>query len=217
MEGLHVIPGEEDEEKVPFEPVKFRSAGDLSMRLCQSFIRYKGEPVYVLDSVHSSKIVDCMYLKDGGKAVAFGVDVDDDDVDISSPPLGYINYNGNWHLSRLSERRQKQGLDIRRALARNAFQGKVNAHNVLGGGVTSWLDLRKTILGEYPTFEKALEYGTPFARRFSIDIAEDNTRILSYMGNSIGLIRKNKSSILLREGYNSPAFRNVMKDAGVPL
>jgi len=88
---------------------------DAEMRLNNTYIRYKGKPAYVLGFTAEGRRVK-IHLEVGIDRNEVVIDWASPDIDISSPPLGYINLHsmnkGNEALyaARMPSRRQAQGL-----------------------------------------------------------------------------------------------------------
>src|SRR5687767_4564429 len=86
----------------------FANADDVRHRLGGSIIRFMGKPVYVRDT--DKFTINGFFLDNVGRA--FSAEVDDENLDFSSPPLGYVNtetYCG--FVSRIPARRFTQGLN----------------------------------------------------------------------------------------------------------
>lgn len=113
-------------------------------RLQETIVRIGANPIYVY-SVSPGMMVQYAELEDlDAKKVCYVKDLD-----LKPVPLGYCNYNKYaCYLSRMPMRR-----DWRQGLRRGNFisSGAVHADRI------PYSALKKTILGEYPKFIKALE------------------------------------------------------------
>lgn len=115
-----------------------------SSRLSETIVRLKGEPVYIY-SVHSGMSAKYAKLSDLDNIAFCHVD----ELDLKPVPLGYCNYNKTaCYLARIPMRR-----DWRQGLRRGNFTSLsgVDAERI------PYESLRKTILGEYPTYTASLD------------------------------------------------------------
>lgn len=208
----HCIPGEE-EEAFEMNPLRYSSGGDASMRLLGTIVRYKGEPVYISDVSQQSQAT-ATYLKDNGKGAHFIVNPNDDQtLDISSVPLGYMTFkNTPYYLQRVPERRQKQGLDTRRVVIRKD-KTSMNLDQTLNG---YWPDLCNTILDlGWRSLTQALANGGAINRYFAIEIGADKVRKFCFMGETIGFFRTGTNRVFLNKTYRTPHFVRLVNNLGI--
>jgi len=161
------------------------------MRLHQSIVRYKNRPVLVLAATEASTNLCARPLDniDDDKA-AFIINANDEDLDISSVPLGYVNTeNDAVFVSRVPVRRQKQGVSTDNTVVN--YHGVGNAHNDgLFGFHLKYLIA--TIEGHYPSVEDALaevlkdKRGRAFHRYFAFG-KQDRYILLHQEGQAIGI------------------------------
>lgn len=135
---------------------RYNSSSDANMRLGGTVVRYKTEPVYIHGHVDGGSCnMRATYLEGFNRRTEkhFIVDANDPELDISSPPIGYVNtsINDAVHVARHPYRRQKQGLDV----------GRLSIHSP--GMSDSFIHisdefngLAKTIKNIFPTFEEGL-------------------------------------------------------------
>lgn len=90
------------------------SREDVRMRLNRTICMHKGVPVYVTVDEHGpseGNMVETWPL--GSSKGPTYVDYTDDNFEYKAPPLGYAFWKGRAHyISRLPERRQRQGLTV---------------------------------------------------------------------------------------------------------
>jgi hypothetical protein len=137
-------------------------------RLVGTIVSYKGKPVLINEL--GNAFASIMYLKDGKtETVNYNKDFD-----LTPVPLGYSNYKGlSLYLARIPMRKDwKQGL--RTTTTRCLFNGEIYE------GQVPFSELHKTIVGDYPTLDKAIEHvklpqikSMSFSRAFAIDKALD--------------------------------------------
>lgn len=127
--------------------------GDLGQRLDNTVCRYKGLPIHV--RAQSGKNQLQLFSLSNGKLVD-EIRADDPNLDISSPPLGYVQVTKGivYYLSRKPARIYKQGLSndavlahplnrsVKQGIAFNIFQNK---------------SIEQAILGEYPPLYACLK------------------------------------------------------------
>jgi len=113
-------------------------------RLTETIVRLKGEPVYIYQ-VKAGMKTDYSTLQNMGEMKQCKAD----ELDLHPVPLGYCNYNQYaCYLTRIPMRR-----DWRQGLRRGNFTSLSGAD----ANRIPYEALRQCILGEYPTFEAALE------------------------------------------------------------
>lgn len=210
--AAHCIPGEEDE-VFDMNPLRYPSGNDASMRLLGTIVRYKGEPVYISD-VPGQNQATATYLKDNGKGAHFHINPNDDQtVDISSVPLGYMTHNSTpYYLQRVPERRQKQGLDTRRVIIRKD-KSSMNLDQTLNG---YWRDLNNTILDiGWRPLTAALSAGGAINRYFAVEIGSDKIRKFCFMGETIGFFRTGTNRVFLNKTYRTPHFIRLVNNLGI--
>jgi len=175
----------------------FNNVHDTTMRLNNTIIFYKGEPVRVF-KVKESNIEDILlclhYLFDEG---FFEVNVQDPALDIKAPSLGYINVNESaYFLRRYPQRRMKQGLPcdgVFTGRRRNSFD--IMSHPK---------EATKMLRGEYPSFKEALSmikegrFQVAFDSEASIDAGNN----IFFRGRKVGVLQK-EGGLKMALGYES--------------
>jgi hypothetical protein len=169
----------------PTKYQRYPNINDAMMRLVETMVRYNGngyqnEPLYVI--TNNGGLLRGMFpLK--------GIDVDfepnDAQVVISSPPLGFINFNGgSWYVSRSPTRNQKQGVCLKRLRAFDAHQTPKNLQFQADNAFLKAIS--KTINGIYPSYSDA-EIMTKETRGLSFDrfwalgaTSDPGLRVLQY-------------------------------------
>lgn len=190
---------------------RYDTPADVQMRLNDSMVMYKGQPmlvatedmqVYLFDPLRGNKKFGPLSPEDPG-------------IDLRSPPLGYANTTrGAYYLTRSPTRQQKQGLDLR-ALSVYAAGDFRDGRKV---GV-SWVDLAKTIVGEYPTFNQAIVilkeqkgslHSVAFHRRFcAIATPTPDIFALEHTGIPIGIVNSDLEVILTPACENSVLIEDL--------
>lgn len=196
---------------------RFVNPEDVQRRLDQVVVRYKSKPVYAqYNGKKSVLLIDMLEAKsDGGSSAYVEADAEDEDLDLSIPPLGYVNFvSTKWggmfplYFMRSTPRVTKAGIELRNI----QFLGKNNEFQKgWGGSVTPILKpLGEAIAGKYPTFDEAraratTEGGMAFDRRIAFGNIKSIPVVL-YRGRPAGLYDAEKNSVWLGRDYiKSPA------------
>lgn len=146
--------------------LKFVSSTDANARLGESIIRFEGEPIYVR-GISSNYSMMFSFLKNPARNTE--TLLSNPGVNMRPVPLGYINTNrGCYYISRAPKRKWKQGLELASITFLEYTRAPINLHDY-------FRDLRKCILGEYPSIKEAYSisrregYSVAFSRTFAID------------------------------------------------
>lgn len=169
--------------------LKYLSTKDAYDRLHDTVVRYQTKPVLVrVDrSSEETKILSLRTLRGRWKTI----DPNSEELDSSSPPLGFMNDDGNAiYLIRFPHRRWKAGV----CPANTKFE-VINK----GGHNRNFFcpALADTIEGIYPTFNEALRIASvENSCAFSRHLAIDNAQRIWCGTTKIGAIRKGKMVVL---------------------
>lgn len=205
------------------DPLRYDRGSDVIMRLHDTVIRYRGKPVHVKALSEESLFVKIKYL-DKNKFETEHVHSSDIDLDISSPPLGYLNANRYaFYVSRIPTRKQKQGFCTE---VSNYFVESINGHNELN--VTKYFydkPLYDTITNHYPTGPQALEIilskkdinSIAFHRKFALLRDELNIIKLKSIGRTIGWQPPNKDYFIIPEQYANPIYETALRSQGLEI
>lgn len=172
-------------------------SADLSLKLNDSICRYKGEPVYI--RVDGSRLL--LYTMTQTNSPFANIKGNDPDFDISSVPLGYVQYKGEvGYLTRIPVRKTKQGLDARsvrvRRIVDNAALSKVNSTNfiysqgfidMVGKKYPNLGDAVKELRGKYSKDEKC-QAQIAISRDIAMWINEMGIINIHYKGDFVGWV-----------------------------
>lgn len=207
----------------PKDMKRYESEADIKMRLDNCMLRYKSRPVWI-NQVPGD--LTKIYCKDLISDELYGpLDPSDPDLDLESPPLGYVNggwkYKGDrylFHLSRMPSRTQKQGPERRNC---NSISEDYNEdrmpnrasrdrfHSYFDKGVAN------TVINNFPDTEECFELirkenrnGAAFHRKYAIvpNLGDVNKPFkLKFMTMPIGFCFKDSRSkeCLLLPQYNT--------------
>ncbi len=171
----------------------YDTADDVNMRLRGTFVKYKGELVY-LDDVGNTQVA--LQRANGER---FNADWRKaEDFDIKPLKLGYLNFNrGAGYTARTPHRRWKQ------ATGRDAIE------IIQGESYREFEELMRALeAGEkdqYPSFAEAFNQcrkggnSCAFHRRFAL-FPVDGKSVLYYRGRAVGGVRASKP--FLNENFN---------------
>lgn len=154
------------------------SPRDWEQRLNSTICRYKGQPVYV--SVDDGEL----YISKGAGSRYYRIPYDDSDLDISTPPLGYVNFkdketekNVVLYCTRSTGRRYKQGL-CKNSLVVYGIDRKKS--RISGNLIFKSSNLFETINGNFPSLTEIL-------RKQEDDTATAVSRNVALCRNKIGV------------------------------
>lgn len=136
------------------------NAKDAALKLHETICRYRGEPVWVQTDGAALMLSP---LTDRGRHTHI-IKSNDEEFDISSVPLGYMNSWGRnktvHYLTRRPIRRTRQGLCIQAVSARRLSMTGTTKDSFQGGGYCAELMFSQgmidMIMGKYPTLGQAL-------------------------------------------------------------
>lgn len=181
--------------------IKYR-AQDYEARLNDGIILYRGSPHRVVTDGRVINLLD----PTTGRTVVRGIDPADNDLDISSPTLGYINAPSYaYYLERIPSRRYKQSLDARAIReTRLTIQG-LNSDN--GDGYSEFLyseyfvDSYKVGYPSFTEARKMLDNGDRKSVAVSRDVAmvKDELDIIKlyYKLELVGWVAPNSTIVMV--------------------
>lgn len=185
---------------------------DIRSRLSGTVIRYKRRPFFC--EVDDS----CLMLYSlVDHSLQARVQPDDEFIDISSLPLGYINidhpdYKSAIYLMREPFRQYKQGVDLSRL-----------AQFPLGTGVVHWKYLQSAglvncVLGEYPTYDEAVERITKEQyRSVAIDrdiaLKREKDTLNVYLKNlEVGHIKLGSDTVVIHKNGMTSFAKDILEE-----
>jgi hypothetical protein len=210
---------------------KYLTHSDVSLRLNESLLRWKGKWFYARYEDGERKVSITLYDLVTGKTVET-VDPNSPNLDVSSPQLGYAepeNWRSPVFIQRSPYRRQKQG-----AGSDNMIYS-VNGSGHRGPVPTSWLFTKafKSMLeGVYPPYMGLVESlnkhftkksfdeiyaGRAVSRNFCLFSEAGKKNIICYNCATIGTFDIETGVVTLSPLYNNSLFINKLQRLGVPL
>lgn len=188
----------------------FENSNDISSRLSGTLIRYKGRPFYCHYNGSGREIIllDPETVSSGGKD-GETVNVSNESLDFSSPPLGFCDTPrrrglGTFYLMRQPWRRWKQGIDPASLIYINVLNNQNESVRFNYGNVA------KTIAGDYKSYDESvslLERGqdSAFDRRLAL-ASYNKTPLLCYRNTVAGFYNPQKNSVWLHPNYKAPSI-----------
>lgn len=154
---------------------RYDNPTDANMRLKGTLIRYRGQAAYVTsinDNLYLT--LELLYKKALSHDYIF-VHSSDIDVDISSPPLGWANFeNTPLYLMRTAKNSQKQGINPSSMMFFSPLRGSRSMGRFSFNAHSELYSIGDCIDGDFPSFEKATTSGNGAA--FDRDWAVFNPR-----------------------------------------
>lgn len=203
---------------------RYPSDHDVSLRLNNTFIRYKGKcylvkPVGKDTKISLFDITDPMWSKPTKKAEI--VNANDKDVDVTSIELGFVQgLQKLYYVCRAPYRKQLQGIAFENILCRslneNHFEN-VQAEVLYSENFIDMLEDR------YPTYEKAHEMlGKPytqvaFAKKLALTLHGPDKMHLYLNLTKIAEKKKTDNGWFLDQDYNTSTLAQYVSNKGVPL
>jgi hypothetical protein len=156
------------------KPFRYDNPSDVNMRLKGSVVRYDGRPI-IVSSIRDDLSMTCFDLLTQRKLF---IHSSESALDISSPPLGWVNpySDENWpgYIMRQSLHSQKQGFSTHNARVFFPFHGITRGYSMDNEESQKVLGL--TIVGEYPPLSSVLRRtrGGGFDRDWAV-VAKNST------------------------------------------
>lgn len=137
------------------KPLRYPNANDVHMRLNGCLVRYKDIPYYCVSSQDNDGMHVLLYSL-GKMTPKHSVHSSDVELDVSSVPLGYVNYSDEaYFMQRIPMRRQRQGVS----------SGNTNVCKVGGdynvsvptSQIIKSKGMHDSIRGIFPSYQEALK------------------------------------------------------------
>lgn len=207
---------------------RFATPADVRMRLNETFVRYKGEYYFATQSPEDQDTKLQLRLVHD-KALVCVIDANDPDLDVSSLPLGYVQFR-SWNecifMSRLPYRRQRQAVSIDSVAVYGVFN------------IAQYPPVRdyfhqkffiNNLKGEFPTYDAVVssikantgkdteKIARAFDRCFCILYSKGSDVLLQYNCTNIGKINLETKVVTLLPEHNHSVFTMKLAELGVPV
>lgn len=206
--------------------VRFATAADVRMRLHDSFLRYKNNHYYALHPGQEDRTTLLQLCDVPTKKPVITIDANDPELDVTSPPLGYVQYpkwNGCVFMSRIPFRRQKQGVSHDSVSVYNVW----DMREMMGSRVYFHTEFFLSNLnGVFPTYDgvlasihksKETDIARAFDRSFCILYKKDKETLLQYNGTNIGTIDISSKLVTLYPEHNHSVFTMRLAELGASV
>lgn len=185
--------------------MRYLSPQDVTMRLSNTLVVYKGEPVFVV--VCDNMRVVCKNLRTGEDSV---IDANDEDLDVTSIPLGYINVmssQGNRfnprYLMRAPVRSQRQGINAGALMLFVLPAGETRRG--MPNDKQHHMAFNEMFYNSYPTIDTCLQqHAGAFDRHWAVAKVAKRTWVLYYRTTAVGSININnqgRKNIIIPQGF----------------
>lgn len=208
------------------EQLRYDNDNDIVSRLVGTIIRYKNNP-FLVQGVQPEYPLHIFGRDISTNKVIESIHTSDVELDISSPPLGYVNTRSECaFVSRSPARRWKQGVDpgaldyFWPASEKETSGASSHKFQVNHEGISD------TIRGIYPSFDhnliRDLQDGVYMSRAVGRKLAFKRSRdvkhlLIYHMSNNIGLFSIEDSSVFLFPKYDTMHYRNVLAKYNVGM
>jgi hypothetical protein len=207
----------------PFPVNRYDRQDDMIMRLDRSIVRYKDIPVYIRASQTVALHVDCRdIVKDC--IIAQNVHSSNHELDISAPPLGYVNRGTHCaYASRIPRRSNKQGLDMHNIIYVFDIDGPEINTIFYDSFPNKFIGL--TIMNEYPKAAEVLTAmrksdairSRAFHQKFAFVKDDIGIIKLKHMSRTIGFITPKEDQVVIPEELDHQYFTKTLQEGGLEV
>jgi hypothetical protein len=148
------------------KPLRYETIQDVDMRLVGGFVRFQGTAFYCHSATPDLlvRLIDVSQPEASIESSALLVHSSDEELDISSPPLGWcMTRSGPMYLMRSPKRSQKQSVNPKSLQIFTPNKDRADYRGLTSGyRYDHWRDLlpvKKCIEGVYPPIEEVLKKG----------------------------------------------------------
>lgn len=205
------------------DPPRYDRAEDVRMRLHGTVVRYKNKPVQISASSSTELYVKVRKLTDPSGASYFkeSVHSSDSDLDISSPPIGYMNLNGyTFYVQRLPTRKQHQGLCGSVIVC--YYESKESMDTIRAEDHIFGQEMSDVIENIYPSGIESLESmfrnsqirSKAFHRRFALVHDEVGLIKLKHMTKTIGWVAPKSNTLVIPDELSNEIFSKELIKQG---
>jgi hypothetical protein len=208
------------------DPLRYDNPHDVSMRLNGCVARYKGEPV-ILTYIGDDNVLHVNYRplrKPNAKWQS--IHSSDVELDISSPPLGYLNHvetKAAYYVQRVPVRKQFQGFHSDNSNVEPECEQRYATQRIYH--LIKTPEMADTIDNKYPSGDRIIEMmlsdpsirSMAFHRKFAIRRDEIGIFKLRHMTRTIGFFEPRTNKCVLPEPFTNPIFERQLAKHGLEL
>ena len=197
---------------------RYPSASDAHMRLCDTIVRYRRVPVYCSGLPDPDQDDGCFdlqfqYLHGPRKGDFVYICANDEELDVSSAPLGYVKTEYDAvYATRPPTRSQRQGICPPYLRIVSTRTGEIS-----NGAALRNTAIGECIVGDYQPLSSAFfpgeRHSTPFARHWAVATTTDgNIWSVHHKGFMIGVYYPDSKTFLFPADSMSPVTRKQLDD-----
>lgn len=206
--------------------VRFATAADVRMRLHDTFLRYKNNHYYALHPGPEDRTINLILNDIVTKKPVITIDANDPELDVTSPPLGYVQYpkwNDCVFISRIPFRRQKQGVSHDSVSVYSVWDMRERMHSRDYFHTEFFLS---NLSGVFPTYggvlasinkSKETKIARAFDRSFCILHNKEKETLLQYNCTNIGVIDTTTKLVTLYPEHNHSVFTMKLAELGASV
>lgn len=201
---------------------RYESSADVALRLHGTIAKYKDEWYYCFIEEGSTRLF--LYDNPSGTKKAI-VDANDENLVLTSPTLGYIEYEGlAYFVQRTPVRRQKQQIAAENLWAFNSYKQK---QEIVSSSLFGCKNIISMLKKDYAdSFETAVQrvsaktfIGLPISQNMAVHRTVYNpTKIyLSYKTILLGRINEENRLVLEKAEMNNTLLSMLISEKGIQL
>ncbi len=199
------------------DPIRYLNGDDVHRRLHNTIVRYKGIPVYCVQCTYDGMSLNLRPLRTT-TFVYTNIHSSDEDLDVSSPPLGYLNTETCCvYVQRMATRKQHQGFC--------AHVANCHYEGILGASIASYFAgpaFADLIENKYPSIEEAIEHlnnkvniqSIAFHRKFAFRSTFEGIDV-HHICKKIGQLDSNNFTVLLNPRFHTPVIETQLQKLGL--
>lgn len=209
---------------------RFATTADVRMRLNETFVKYKTEYFYATANGREEEGTKLELRTIEGKSLVMVIDANDPSLEVSSLPLGYVQFP-SWNecvfMSRLPYRRQKQAVSVDSVAVYSVFNGRQFPP------IRDYFHQKffaQNLRGEFPEFSDVIssirankikgavdKIARAFDRCFCVLYQVGKDTILQYNCTNIGTVDLDTKIVTLLPEHNHSVFTIRLAELGVQV
>lgn len=184
------------------DETRYDSSADAHMRLTRTVVRFEDKPIYIMEVGPDMRLLTWDMLP--AQKFVNGIHSNDKRLDISSVPLGFINYNGEgYYASRSPSRSQKQGVNLQSLFYDSMTNGKspygaINNNDFI-------VSFGAMCRGEYPELKESVDMAShgkscAFSKTWGLRKTRDKSIfVLHHKMNPVGIFVNSENLFLFQK------------------
>ncbi len=199
------------------DPLRYLNGDDVHRRLHNTIVRYQGQPVFCRQC-EDSLYLDLRPLRKTSFSIK-EIHSSDEELDVSSPPLGYMNTpTCSVYVQRVATRKQHQGFctNVAQQYVEGELDDSLNSY-FAGPHMADLIeDIYPKISACINKLKNHTVWSVAFHRKFSFNKIPYGPVNLNHMNRPIGWMHPdNLGTVLLQERYSNPIFQEQLQELGL--